>query len=501
MDYQEAQNIRKKSFGTMLAEQEGGLGTSLKKTIGLKTKARVTGLKQKFDPMNIAKFMTFGSNWAPAMLGKATGRKQQDMNFFTGAKKKGEKAEQLKDTKNTADKIKQPKTSGGFDNTLEKIYALMNKSFEDERKRREEANNFKEENELEKLKRHKELIEAVTGKPYSGKATATKVPNSTNGSSMLEMLLGGRALVGTLMSVLSWFASPVGLALLGAASLVALIALIAYGLKQLAENTPNGKALSPDEAQAILQNGNAKDIEAMGGRAKLEDIIKNGKTNAQAVLDMPETTEEEKEAKKKAMLAMGGEDKVKAIAADGKVYEVPPQRSDADLGIKETVPSKAEFVAGKPGTGGAKLARGVRATAWDEKYGKDYNEDGTRKTATPVPAPAATTESAPAEAPGGAGGASPAPASSATPSAGGADGGSSTAIPTEGTPASAALPALSNQNADLQVASSAPDASTTVNSSAVSSTGSDASPKSPIAPVRNLEASFRNMIIGSTRTV
>jgi hypothetical protein len=86
----------------------------------------------------------------------------------------------------------------------------------------------------------------------------------------------------------------------------------------------------------MLQKGSANDINKSGGREKLEDIIKNGKTNAQAVLDMPETTEEEKEAKKKAMLAMGGETKVKAIAADEKVYEVPAQRSDADLGIRET---------------------------------------------------------------------------------------------------------------------------------------------------------------------
>jgi hypothetical protein len=64
----------------------------------------------------------------------------------------------------------------------------MNKSFEDERKRREQANNFKEENELEKLKRHKELIEAITGKPYTGKATATKVTQDSGGS-LLESLL------------------------------------------------------------------------------------------------------------------------------------------------------------------------------------------------------------------------------------------------------------------------------------------------------------------------
>ena len=72
MEYAEAKRIRGKSFGTMLGENEGGLGESLKAAISQKTQAKMTGLKEKFDPMNIAKFMTGGSNWAPALLGKLT---------------------------------------------------------------------------------------------------------------------------------------------------------------------------------------------------------------------------------------------------------------------------------------------------------------------------------------------------------------------------------------------------------------------------------------------
>jgi hypothetical protein len=33
-----------------LANQEGGLGTSLKKSISLKTQAKMTGIKETFDP-------------------------------------------------------------------------------------------------------------------------------------------------------------------------------------------------------------------------------------------------------------------------------------------------------------------------------------------------------------------------------------------------------------------------------------------------------------------
>ena len=85
MDYGQAKDIRKKSFGPLLAEQEGGAGASFKKALSLKTQAKMTGLKETFDPMNIAKKMTFGSNWAPAMLGKLTGRKPESIAHFTGA--------------------------------------------------------------------------------------------------------------------------------------------------------------------------------------------------------------------------------------------------------------------------------------------------------------------------------------------------------------------------------------------------------------------------------
>ena len=90
MDYGQAKKIRGKSFGTLLAEQEGGAFSSLNKAISLKSQAKMEGLKETFDPMNIVKFMTGGSNWAPALLGKLTGRKQKSIDYFSGVKRKGQ---------------------------------------------------------------------------------------------------------------------------------------------------------------------------------------------------------------------------------------------------------------------------------------------------------------------------------------------------------------------------------------------------------------------------
>jgi hypothetical protein len=144
MDYRQAQNIRNKSFGTLLAEQEGGAFSSLRKTISLRSKARATRIKQTFDPMNIAKFLTFGSNWAPAMLGKATGRSRESINFFSGVNR-GRRASEIGER---STRIPQLQSTGGFSKTLEKIYVLMKKSLDDERKRKQIQNNYKEENDI-----------------------------------------------------------------------------------------------------------------------------------------------------------------------------------------------------------------------------------------------------------------------------------------------------------------------------------------------------------------
>jgi hypothetical protein len=222
MEYKEAKKIREKSFGTLLAEHEGGFGSSLGAAISQKTQAKMTGLKEKFDPMNIAKFVTGGSNWAPAMLGKLTGRKQSSIDYFSGVKGR---------SKGTAEKLGKVESANGGDflGILHSIESLLHKTREDDKLRHEEDKNFEEERQLEKSRRHKELISAITGKPYKETAsTATKVDENLNSSPGfgLEDLLGGAKALSTLLNVLSWFAGGFGLTLLGIGSAAALFALL-----------------------------------------------------------------------------------------------------------------------------------------------------------------------------------------------------------------------------------------------------------------------------------
>ena len=185
MEYSQAKKLREKSLGTLLAEQEGGAFSSLKKAASLKTQAKMTGIQEKFDPMNIAKFMTMGSNWAPAMLGKLTNRKQSSVDYFSGVKR-NHKGKGI---------IEKLASSPGEDDSdllgiLHDIESLLHKTREDDKLKSEEEKNFEEEKISEKARRHKELMEAITGKKYTEKIepTATKEETEDNTPGLFDKI-------------------------------------------------------------------------------------------------------------------------------------------------------------------------------------------------------------------------------------------------------------------------------------------------------------------------
>ena len=158
LSYQQARYVRNKSFSDLLAGQiasGGGVFSSAKKVIGLKTKAKITGIKEKFDPLNIVKFMTGGSNLAPALLGRLLGRSQKDIQNFAG----GSRLSGI-DKKTKLGPAPAEDTSG-ITEVLQKIYSFMKGSQDAENLRREKENNFKEENALEDERRHKQLLKAL----------------------------------------------------------------------------------------------------------------------------------------------------------------------------------------------------------------------------------------------------------------------------------------------------------------------------------------------------
>jgi hypothetical protein len=460
MEYAQAKNIRAKSFGTMLGEADGGLGASLKSAISQKTQAKMAGIKETFDPMNIAKFMTGGSNWAPALLGKLTGRKQSSIDYFSGVKRR----------KGSAEKLGAVGSGGGdFLGILQSIESLLHTTREEDKLEAEKENNFAEEKALEKARRHKELMEALTGKPYKEKVvpTATKEDEPSTPFDVPDLSL--------LRKMLKWFGGPVGLALLGVASMAAFFGLLYWGLQELLKITPNMKALSPEEATNALM-GDDKQIDKEGGREYLEDIVKNGKNRAIELLKDPE-------ANVKEILEMGGLDKVKKIAEDEKVYEIPARSKDT---LAPTTTPKDVFVKNS-----RKRTKKAAAEFWDKEFGPYYNDDGTRKSATPVKSSTGGNEQFKKEAEEFTNKQTSVPPVTSE----------SSAAVTENPAASQKLNSVQAENLQAKIEEKTAPGKTIVNTAVAKSAMESIFIDGPLLPVRNLEESYQDMIFYSTRIV
>jgi hypothetical protein len=149
MNYQEAKEIRGKRLRDLLADNlisGGSVKESVKKTLSQRTQAKIKGMKETFDPLNIAKFITGGSKLGPALLGRLMGRSQEDINYFTGSPNKV---------------VNNLEEHNPLLKVLDKMYTFMNKNYLDDIKRRELEKNFLEEKQIEDEKRHNILIETL----------------------------------------------------------------------------------------------------------------------------------------------------------------------------------------------------------------------------------------------------------------------------------------------------------------------------------------------------
>jgi hypothetical protein len=92
MNYQEAAAIRKRSFAEIMTQKliEGeGVISSYRGTRQQISQAKKLARKERFDILNVAKFLTGGSTLAPALLGRLLGRSSADISYFTGKKMMG----------------------------------------------------------------------------------------------------------------------------------------------------------------------------------------------------------------------------------------------------------------------------------------------------------------------------------------------------------------------------------------------------------------------------
>jgi hypothetical protein len=258
MDYYEARRIRKQGFTSLLArklaEGDKGIFSSIGATLSERQKARMTGLKEKFDPLNIAKFLTGGSKLGPAILGNLLGRTKSDISYFTGQRPTSTKINRLESD------------DSGLSDILSKMLTYMKNVNEENQKNKQKENNFKEELELERLKRHKELIAALTNRQYEGTATAVKIEQQ--GQSLFDMITDLFGVAGGAITAFKWLgrlggflASPLAL---GGLTVVG----IAYAMYKMLSD-PSGYDNDPDSDF----NRSLRATQRVGGIAGVREMM------------------------------------------------------------------------------------------------------------------------------------------------------------------------------------------------------------------------------------
>jgi lysozyme family protein len=161
MNYAQAAKIRKKGFADLMTDKlTSGQDTfsSTRSALSDRSKARSMGLKEKFDPLNIAKVLTGGSNIAPAILGRLLGRNKSDIKYFSGKKEYTPRRESSYFNNYTPPSM----SSGGSQKAtrvLEKMLSFMEKSRTDDMQEQDTLDSFKEMNENMREDRHKEVMD------------------------------------------------------------------------------------------------------------------------------------------------------------------------------------------------------------------------------------------------------------------------------------------------------------------------------------------------------
>lgn len=300
MDYRVASNIRGKSLSSLMTDKivsGKGIGSAFGGAISDKLKARATGVKEKFDPMNIAKFMTGGSRLGPAIMGRLTGRSQADINYFAGDKRRKGSYTQVPTSMSTPGEG----LGGSAVEVLNKMLAFMQKTREDDLKRKETAKQFTEEQKVEDQRRHKEFLEVL--KQYTSlNTTATLAKEEEGGGGLMDNLfnfikaglsslqkllqdwVGG--LLDKLMDGLKWINGLRWMSLAGMVSAPAMIAaLIAAGLGAAVI------ALWKSENEKLKNLGGSK-AEDLSGQRQTEEMLGAMDPNAfgNAIMNAKEET-------------------------------------------------------------------------------------------------------------------------------------------------------------------------------------------------------------------
>lgn len=286
-DYRQARRTGQISLTDLIARNiaEGGGFGSVGKAVSQKFAAKRTRIREAFDPLNIASMLVGRSKLGTAILGRMMGRGAEDIQYFA---RKGAGREAAYDpffARVSPGSLQPVKQSDGTADVFAKIYNLLKENIDDETKRREVEKNFREEQSLEDERRFKELLAAITG---SARPKATPV-DKKEGGGLLDFIKGMFSkftdFLKPIKDGLMWLFNAVSplISLLGKGLMSIFKGLLDFGLVAIRAlvsfmASPLGLAILAGTVVAYLStliaeaigNWENKKIEEKGGKAAVE---------------------------------------------------------------------------------------------------------------------------------------------------------------------------------------------------------------------------------------
>jgi hypothetical protein len=186
LTYQKAAKTRKQSTSDLTAKnivQGQSVDSAIKSAFKEKTKARITGIKETINPLNIAKKVTGGSSLGPALLGKIIGSSQEEIEYFSDMKKtkKGKKNRDPLFVNMLVAGVQNVRGRDGLADVFGKLYELIKSHTEEEKIHDELMHTNKKLAEEEEQKKHEEIIDILTNKTKKQKEIDKKVKEGGEG--------------------------------------------------------------------------------------------------------------------------------------------------------------------------------------------------------------------------------------------------------------------------------------------------------------------------------
>lgn len=206
LNYRKAQRIRSNTLRELIKDNFNAgedIKTSITKSLGDLVQANIVGIKERFDPLNIAKKLT--GNLGSYALGRVLGRSSEDIRYFSGIGRKRTASPASRDGSSIDKKISELETASrttvsegrqqrfrkgdGSATLLARMLNLM-KKYHDEDLLRYELERNREKDTQSKREEYNKKLSKMLGAGTGRVPTQQKDEEGSGGSGLMSKIIG-----------------------------------------------------------------------------------------------------------------------------------------------------------------------------------------------------------------------------------------------------------------------------------------------------------------------